>query len=161
MIAIPEGVNVTVENRKVSVKGPKGEVAREFSQHADISVKDGSIAVESKDRAYLGTVESLLKSMVKGVTDGYERKLKIIYAHFPITVEAKGKDITIKNFQGEKMPRKTTIIGDTKIAVKGNIVTISGPDKEAVGQTMANMKMKTKIKNKDGRIFQDGLYEVK
>ncbi len=161
MIEVPQGVTVAFENGKMCVKGPKGEVEKCFTMHATISVKGNQVEVQSSNPAYFGTVNSLIHSMILGVTTGYVRKLKIIYAHFPVTIEVKGKDILIKNFQGEKMPRKTVVAGAlTKVAVQGNIVSISGPDKEAVGQTMANMKSVTKIKNKDGRIFQDGLYEV-
>ena len=68
---------------------------------------------------------------------------------------------TIKNFLGEKQPRKTTVIGEkTKVEVKGQVLTISGPDKDAVGQTASNIKQATKIKEKDSRVFQDGFYAV-
>ncbi|HID72385.1 TPA: 50S ribosomal protein L6, partial [Candidatus Micrarchaeota archaeon] len=110
--------------------------------------------------SYVKTVESLVNSMCKGVKDGFEKKMKILFAHFPISIEVKGKDIFVKNFLGERAPRKTSLVGDaTKLQVKGQSITISGPDKEAVGQTAANLRTITRIKEKDGRIFQDGIYD--
>jgi large subunit ribosomal protein L6 len=66
----------------------------------------------------------------------------------------------VKNFLGERKARMTSLVGDTKVEVKGQDVAVSGPSKEDVGQTAANLKRVMKIKDKDGRIFQDGIYEV-
>jgi len=94
------------------------------------------------------------------VTKGYKRNFKILHAHFPASIEVKGTEILIKNFLGEKFPRKTRLIGPTKMEVKGQNVTLSGPDKESIGQTITNLRNALKIKKKDARTFQDGIYEV-
>ena len=86
--------------------------------------------------------------------------MKIVYAHFPMTVKVKGNIVTIDNFLGERSPRVAKIIGDAKVSVKGEDVTITGINKEEVGQTMANIEQATKIKGRDPRIFQDGIYLV-
>lgn len=160
MVKITEGVNVAVHENTVTVKGPKGEVSKDFSKRTSITVDGAEVKVETGDAALLGTTESLLTSMIKGVTEGYTKKLKVLYSHFPISIEVKGRDIMIKNFLGEKKARMTALVGDTKVQVKGQDVTVSGPSKENVGQTAANMRKAMKIKDKDGRIFQDGIYEV-
>lgn len=161
MITTPDGVNVEVSNRTVKVKGPKGEVEKTIIATAKVTVEGKEIKIEEESFAHQRTLQSIINSMVKGVTDGHQKKLKVVYAHFPISVEIKGKEILIKNFQGEKQPRKTTVVGDyTKVQVKGQEITVSGPDKEAVGQTAANLRIITKIKGKDVRIFQDGIYVV-
>jgi large subunit ribosomal protein L6 len=158
MIELPEGTTIQVDGHKVTVKGPQGEVQKEFSKRASIKVEGNKVEVTA-DKALKGTIEALIGNMVVGVNKGYSKKLKVLYAHFPISIEVKGKDITIKNFIGERQPRKTVLLGNTKVEVKGQNVTVSGPDKEAVGQTIANMTTAMKVKNKDGRIFQDGIYE--
>jgi large subunit ribosomal protein L6 len=160
MAKIPEGVNVTVEGHTVTVRGPNGEVQRSFSKRASIAVEGAEVTVSAKDKGLAGTVESLLSSMMKGVTEGYKKNLKVLYAHFPVSMEVKGKDILIKNFLGEKQPRKTKIQGNSKVEVKGQNVTVSGPSKEDVSQTAASLKAILKIRDKDGRVFQDGIYEV-
>jgi large subunit ribosomal protein L6 len=84
--------------------------------------------------------------------------MKIVYAHFPIKAAVKGDTFVIENFLGEKSPRKTSILGSTKVQVKGDQVVLTGPDVELVGQTAANIERATKIKGFDPRIFQDGIY---
>jgi large subunit ribosomal protein L6 len=160
MIEIPQGVTVRVDGLNVIAKGPAGEVRKTISKQATVAVKGNQVEVKSTSKALTGTTESIVNNMVKGVSSVFTKNFKLIYAHFPISIEVKGSDVTIKNFLGEKMARKTVLIGSTKIVAKGQSVTISGPDKEAVGQTIANMRTAMKIKDKDSRIFQDGIYEV-
>ncbi len=162
MVAIPEGVTVEIDGRNVTAKGPRGTVTKTFSAVIKIEKKDNELVVNGgeKERAYIGTVNSILSSMVQGVSEGFSKSLKILYAHFPVTLEVKGDRVLVKNFIGEKYPRKSRIIGDTKVEVKGQSVTISGPDKEAVGQTAANLRAAMKIRKKDSRIFQDGIYKA-
>ncbi|MDD5317483.1 MAG: 50S ribosomal protein L6 [Candidatus ainarchaeum sp.] len=166
MVAIPQGVTVAVSGQKVSVKGPKGASEREFKVKGLVIKSDGaSVAVSEKDGAKLGpailnTVESHITNMVKGAAEGYEKKMRVVYAHFPISLETKGNKFVIKNFIGEKKSREAVIVGATKIAVKGQDVTVSGPSKEDVGQTVSNIRAAVKIRNRDPRMFQDGLYLV-
>jgi len=160
MIEIPEGVTVQVDGHKVTAKGAAGEVNKTFGKEVSVKLDGKKIEVSGSDYAINTTVESILKSMVNGAKTGYKRSMKLLYAHFPISIEVKGKDILIKNFLGEKQPRKTLLIGNTKIEAKGQNVTISGPDKEAVGQTLANLRTAMKIRDRDARVFQDGIYEL-
>ncbi len=157
---IPQGVTVHLEGQSVLVKGPAGEVRKTFSKKTKIQLSGNTLDVSSSEKALTGTTESILNSMLHGVLSPYTKTFKLLYAHFPISVEVKGTDIIIKNFLGEKQPRKTVLIGATKVQPKGQIVTVSGPDKEAVGQTIANLRTAMRIKDKDGRVFQDGIYEV-
>jgi len=160
MIDIPQGVTVRIDGLKISAKGPHGEVHKTLSKLVSVKVNGSKVDVVSEDKSLEGTTESIVKSMVHGVTSQYTRNLKLIYAHFPISIEVKGSDITVKNFLGEKQARKARLVGSTKLQAKGQSVTVSGPDKEAVGQTIANLRTAMKIKDKDSRIFQDGIYEV-
>ncbi len=157
---IPQGINVKVDGHSVTVKGPQGEVRKAFPKGVSVKVSGNAVEVEAADKAVRGTLESIIRSMVVGASKGYSKSLKLLYAHFPITIEVKGQDIAIKNFLGEKMPRKTVLVGNTKVLAKGQAVTVSGPDKEAVGQTIANLKQAMRIRDKDGRVFQDGIYDV-
>jgi large subunit ribosomal protein L6 len=108
----------------------------------------------------LNSVTAHVRNMVLGAKDGYTKKMQVIYSHFPISLEAKGSVLTVKNFLGEKRNREAKIIGATKVDVKGQNVTITGPNKEDVGQTVSNIKTATKIRRRDSRVFQDGLYTV-
>ncbi|MCK5024525.1 MAG: 50S ribosomal protein L6, partial [Thermoplasmata archaeon] len=115
---------------------------------------------KKKENALLGTFRSHINNMVIGVTNGFEYNMKIVYSHFPVKTTVKGNVFVIENFLGEKYPRKANILGDTKITVKGDEITLTGSDKENVGQTAANIEQNTRIKRYDPRVFQDGIYIV-
>ncbi|MDD5172099.1 MAG: 50S ribosomal protein L6 [Candidatus ainarchaeum sp.] len=157
---IPQGVTVRMDGATVIAKGPQGEVKKSFPKGISVKVSGNAVEVSSSDKAIQGTVEAVVKNMMEGASKGYSKNFKLIYAHFPISIEVKGSDVTIKNFLGEKQARKTILIGSTKVQAKGQLVTISGPDKEAVGQTLANIRNAMRIKDKDGRVFQDGIYDA-
>jgi large subunit ribosomal protein L6 len=163
-IEIPEGVEVIIENNEVSVKGPNGEDSRKFT-YPNVSIKeeDDVVVLETafpkkKDKAMIGTTRAHINNMITGVTDGFTYHMKIVFAHFPMTVKVQNDTVIIDNFLGERHPRSAKIVGSAKVAVKGDEVTITGINKEHVGQTMANLEQATKIKGRDPRVFQDGIY---
>ena len=163
-IEIPEGVEVIIDNNEVAVKGPNGEDSRKFT-YPNVSIKEEGDKViletsfpKMKDKAMIGTTRAHINNMITGVTDGFEYHMKIVNAHFPMKVEAKKDVVVITNFLGEKYPRTAKVVGAAKVAVKGDEVIITGINKEHVGQTMANLEQATKIKGRDPRVFQDGIY---
>jgi len=164
-IEIPENIQVNIENLKVKISGPKGSLQRDFSHARNIYIRkiDGKILIETyfprkREKAMVGTIKGHIKNMIKGVTEGFRYKLKIVYSHFPINIKVHGKTILIENFIGEKVARKARILGDVKIKVEGDDVIVEGIDIEAVSQTAANIENATKIKGKDTRVFLDGIY---
>jgi len=157
---IPEKVDVEVNDALIIVKGPNGAVQRKVNKLISFSKKDKELNIDGKNRALVGTWEAHIKNMFIGVTNGFTINLKTIHAHFPMSIKVNGDVITIENFLGEKKPRKARRMGDTKVDVKGQLVTLSGPDKEDVGNTYGSLRQATKIKEKDGRVFQDGIYKV-
>lgn len=165
-IAIPEGVNVSYTGNVFIVTGPKGSVERQiWYPGINVQITDSEVLVDSaitrrKQKAMVGTFTSHINNMIKGVTDGFEYKMTIVYAHFPMQVKAAGNVFTVGNFLGEKKPRTSSILGETKVKVSGSEVVVSGINKEDVGQTAANIEQMTKIKRFDPRVFQDGIYIV-
>lgn len=162
-IEIPEGVEVIIGD-EVSVKGPNGETSRKFTYpNVTIAKEDNLIVLETafpkkKDKSMIGTTRAHIQNMITGVTDGFTYHMKIVFAHFPMAVKAQGDKVIIENFIGERHPRSAKIVGDAKVQVKGDEVIITGINKEDVGQTMANLEQATKIRGKDPRVFQDGIY---
>ncbi|MEM1942888.1 MAG: 50S ribosomal protein L6 [Candidatus Caldarchaeum sp.] len=163
-IAIPEKTAVKYENGLLNVEGPKGRVVKNLSHiPAEIKVEAGGVTVRMpgtsrRSRAMVGTVASIIKNAVEGVTKGYTYKMKVVSSHFPITVKVVGNEVVISNFLGERYDRRAKIVGDVKVSVKGEDVVITGVDKEAVGQTAANIENATRIGRKDPRKFLDGVY---
>ncbi len=165
-IEIPENVSIDIVGDEVVVKSSGKELRRKLSfPGVSIKKEDNKIIIESifprrKQAAIIGTFIAHINNMIKGVTEGFEYKLKIRYAHFPMKVSVKGNEVIIDNFLGEKHPRKAKILDGVKVKVSGEDIIVSGIDKEKVGQTAANIEQATKIKGRDTRVFQDGIYIV-
>ncbi len=165
-VEIPEGVEVTVEGNTVKVKGPKGELQRELKYPGvKILLEDGKVAVfkefpRKKDIAIARTFKAHIANMIKGVTEGFTYKLKVLYSHFPMTVKVQGNEVVIENFLGEKNPRRARILPGVTVKVMGQEIIVEGIDREAVGQTAANIEQATRITKWDRRVFQDGIYIV-
>ncbi len=164
-LEIPENVKVVIDGMKVRVEGPKGVLERDFS-HArglNIRMEDKKVIVETffankKRKALAGTIIAHIRNMVTGVTKGFRYKLKIMFSHFPISVEVKENKVYIKNFLGERAPRIAKIEENVKVTVKGSDVIVEGIDIEKVGQTAANIERACRIQDLDRRIFLDGIY---
>ena len=106
----------------------------------------------------LKTVKSLITNLFSGVTEGFTYKLKLVYSHFPMTVRVENNNVYVDNFIGGKFPRIAKIVGESNVTTKDDDVVVSGLSIENVSQTAANIESCTKIKNKDLRVFLDGVY---
>ena len=163
-VELPDEVSANYKDGKVTVTGPLGKVSQDFSKiPVDLAIRGKSVKLlthgaRRKNRSVINTAKSLINNAVHGVTKGYEYKLKVIYAHFPVTVKVQGKKILVENFYGERSPRVADIIGDTKAEVQGEDVVLNGVSIQDVGQTAANLEQATKVKRKDQRVFLDGVY---
>ncbi len=167
-VEIPENVSVDIDGLRVKVSGPKGSLERDFSHARGVIIRkeDNRVVIETyfarrREKALVGTLAAHIRNMIRGVTKGYRYKLKIVYSHFPISVEVdeEARVVKIKNFLGEKASRIAKIVGDdVKVRVEGEDVIVEGIDKEHVGQTAANIELATKVKDKDRRVFADGIY---
>ncbi|RLM67664.1 50S ribosomal protein L6 [Halorubrum sp. Atlit-26R] len=165
-IEIPDDVSAETDHLELTVEGPNGSVTRRlWYPDVDVSIEDGAVVIASenedaKTNATVGTFESHVANMIHGVTEGWEYAMEVYYAHFPMQVNVEGDEVVIENFLGESAARRTPIRGDTDVQVDGETVTLTGSDKEAVGQTAADIEQLTKVTDKDTRVFQDGVYIV-
>jgi large subunit ribosomal protein L6 len=163
-VEIPPGVDVTLEGSMLKVSGPKGTLARDMRfPQIDIKVEGGEVVVSTASNkkrflAMSGTLEAHVKNMVRGVAEGYEYRMKVVYSHFPIQLKQQGERLEINNFLGEKQPRMANIIEGVTIKIGSDEVTLTGIDKEKVGNTAANIEHATRITKRDPRVFQDGIY---
>ena len=165
-IKIPQDVEIKHEGRNIHVKGKKGEVHRRLADiHMTVDIQKDKIALSyprngKKQKSKLHTTRAHLRNMIEGVHNGYNYKLKICSGHFPMNVALKGDTLEIKNFIGEKVPRKIKIKEGAKVNIKGDIIEIDGINKEIVGQTAADIEKLTKRPGFDRRIFQDGIFII-
>ena len=170
VIQTPDGVDITVSDDVATVTGPNGSLSREFSHHKVMLLQEGGAVLvrvdipRKKEKALAGTWAAHLRNMVKGVDSGFTYHLKAFYSHFPMTLSVKGNVFVVNNYFGEKVPRNAALpwASEVKVEVKNKVeVTVSGIDKEKVGQTAANIERCTTVKKRDRRVFQDGIYLVK
>mmetsp|Transcript_21969 Transcript_21969/g.43652 ORF Transcript_21969/g.43652 Transcript_21969/m.43652 type:complete len:188 (-) Transcript_21969:53-616(-) len=166
---VPEGVEVTIKGRSVTVKGPRGELSKNFDHtKVDLSQSGKTVKAElwwgnKKGNACIRSVLSHIKNMSTGVTKGYQYKMRMVYAHFPINVsiEAAQKEVQVRNFLGEKVVRVVKIPDGVTVArgadVKDQII-LEGNSIGDVSQTAANLQQCTTARNKDIRKFLDGIY---
>jgi large subunit ribosomal protein L6 len=163
-IEVPNDVEVTLDGRKITVKGAKGTLTRDFSYvPISIELKEKTVHVwaewpRKKESALVGTIHSHIQNMIIGVRKGFVYKLKIVFSHFPISVKVKEKTVLIENFTGERNPRKARIMGGAQVSVQTEDIIVQGMNLEDVSQTAANIEQATKLKRKDPRVFLDGLY---
>lgn len=163
---IPEKVEVTYSHPALVVKGPKGTLTRDFSHpRLKMSVDSGKVVTRcslprKREKALVGTWIAHARNMIIGVTEGFEYRLKILYAHFPVkvTFDKKASMLVITNFMGEKSDRRARVLDGVNVRIDSDQVILSGIDREKVGQSAANIEISTKVKGFDIRVFQDGIY---
>ena len=164
-VEIPEDVQVTYKSNMLEISGPLGKTHKSFKKiPVDISISDGKVSLKAvgtrnKNYAIMNTARSIIRNLCEGVIEGYTVKMKIVFSHFPITVKADEKTVLIENFQGERAARKTKIWGKTKVVPKGDDVIITGHVLTDVTQTAAEIENNSRVKNKDHRVFLDGIYK--
>jgi len=165
-VGIPTGVEIQLTQRALKVTGPKGTLTKDLN-HIPVEIrKDKDKILISKswpkrhDKAMVGTAAAHIRNMIKGVTNGYVYKLRVVYAHFPVTIKVQEKErrVMIENFSGEKTPRIAQIVDGASVKVSGDEVVVEGLNLEAVSATASNIQISTLIKEKDQRVFLDGLY---
>jgi large subunit ribosomal protein L6 len=165
-VRIPDGVKAGLEGTILRVTGPKGQLTRNVRFPQVVVTCDGkevTISTESKRKeitAMVGTLEAHTKNMCRGVTEGYEYHMKVVYSHFPIQLKLQGNRLEIANFLGEKKSRYARIEPGVTAKVGNDEVILNGIDRELVGTSAANIEHATRIRNRDPRVFQDGIYMV-
>jgi large subunit ribosomal protein L6 len=140
-ILIPENVEVKIDNQKVVVSGPKGELSREVRPEIKVELKDNQILVSPKietkrTKAFWGLTRALLFNMVKGVIEEYEKKLEIEGLGYRASLE--GDDLILS--VGFTHPVKIKGSEGIKFSVEKNVITISGINKELVGEIASKIK---------------------
>lgn len=163
-IKIPEGATVELDGNLLKMKGKEGSIEKSFLSPQINLKKEGDFIILStkqfsrNQKAVFNAFIAHIKNMLKGLSNPYIYKLKVCSSHFPVTVSVEGDTVLVKNFLGEKIPRKAKILPNTKVEAKGDIVTVTSIDKEAAGQTAANIEQSARVTKRDRRVFQDGVY---
>ena len=141
-ILIPEGVEVNIDGQKVSIKGPKGEISQELSDEILVEQKEDKLQLSLKkrdkqSRALWGLWRALLKNDVEGVTSGFEKKLEIRGVGYRASLAGDG---VIKLEVGFSHPVNLKIPQRIDVAIEKNLITVSGINKQAVGEFAAKVR---------------------
>ncbi|MCF7798714.1 50S ribosomal protein L6 [Candidatus Woesearchaeota archaeon] len=165
-IPLPEGVTAQVNQGVLTIKGSKGEVKRNLI-HPKVIVGVASEGVTfnvklftKAEKKVLNTFKAHVKNLICGVTKGHEYKLRVCSGHFPMNVSIKGPGMEVKNFIGEAVPRTLTFKDGVDVKLDGDMILVSGINKELVAQAAASIEKLTRRNGFDRRRFQDGIYIV-
>lgn len=165
-IEIPEGIVCTFADNTLTCKKDSVELKREIRLPLTVIKVEGNQVTLTCEKGNKTNHKRIMANLAhitnifRGLKEKFVYHLEVVYVHFPISLKVEGSTLTIKNFFGEKKDRSAKILPDVEVDIKGQKITISSPNKEAAGQTAANFEKATKVKGKDKRIYQDGIYIV-
>lgn len=161
------GADVSIDGTTITVKGKEGEAKTEIRYpFLRVAKKDEVLFIEAEkdvsyQKAIAGTLTAQVRNMIKGVNDKYTAELELIYMHFPASVKVANGKLVVENFVGERKPREIPLPDGVEVKVTGTKIKIAGIDKYTVGQLAGKIESKIQIKNKDRRIFKDGIFITK
>ena len=147
-VSVPSGVRVTIDpqSRTVTVEGPKGKLSMTHRPEVAVTWDEGENRIicsigpaqtrSSQLRAYWGLTRSLINNMIIGVTDGYTRKLEIIGVGWGAKLQGKQLQLNV----GYCQPRQMAVPDNIELGVEKSVITVSGSDKQAVGQFAARIR---------------------
>ena len=141
-VAVPAGVNVTIKDSAISVKGPKGELSQVFSSNVDVVFENGEITIKTKNtsrqaNADHGLYRALINNMVTGVSAGFTKSLIITGVGY--RAEVKGKELVMN--LGYSTDFIAIIPEGLTVATDANgRITVSGIDKQQVGEFCAQIR---------------------
>ena len=141
-VNIPEAVQVVIEKETVKVSGPKGSLERRVPKEVKVENKDGLVMVKLVEsetkfgRAIVGTIRSHIINMIKGVTEGWTKKLELVGTGY--RAEVRGNDLVLTI--GYSHPVVFKAPQDVKFRVEKNVVSVEGADREGVTQLAAKIR---------------------
>ncbi len=153
--AIPQGVSVTVEKNLVRVKGPKGELTLPIHSSVSVTVDGELVMVTPQNnskvaRSMWGTTTRLIANMMTGVSSGFTKKLELSGVGFRIAQKGKQLDLAL----GFSHPVLVDIPDDVDVTVDGMTITITGVDKQRVGQFAAEVRALKPVEPYKGKGFR-------
>lgn len=141
-VVVPDGVEVKLNENILTIKGPKGELTQEIHPSVAIEQKDNEILVtvkkpdEKSQRALWGLFRKLIDNMVIGVSEGFTKQLEVNGVGFKAVIQGKVLNLQL----GFSHPIEYSFPEDIDIVVEKNLITVTGPDKQKVGQTAAEIR---------------------
>jgi large subunit ribosomal protein L6 len=141
-ITVPAGVDVTINDATVAVKGPKGALSRTVAEPIIVRQEDGALHVERPNdernsRALHGLTRTLVQNMVTGVTEGFSKELEIVGVGYRATLQGQSLQLALGYSHGINVPAPPGITFEVPVPTR---IIVRGVDKEQVGQVAANIR---------------------
>ena len=166
-IGIPEGINIELIENKLKMSKENKELNLKIHQFVNVRNDGNKIIITTKrsrrtEKRLFGTTKAHIKNMIKGLIEGFTYKLKIVNVHFPINVshDKTSNELIVKNFLGEKKDRRIKLDKDVSIKIENDTIEVGSFNIEKAGQVATNIEKGTKVRKKDRRVFQDGIFIV-
>jgi large subunit ribosomal protein L6 len=161
-IIIPGGVEMEINGQELTLKKGNKETKKGII-NVSLTKKGNNLIMKTRrstkrEIKQANTARAHVKNMLNGLENNFEYRLQICSVHFPMNVSIKDNLVIIKNFLGETKERKANILPGVTVKIEKDIITIESNNKESAGQTAANIEKSARTKNKDKRIFQDGIF---
>ena len=154
-VVVPDGVDVNISGRKISIKGPKGSLDFEFHPDVEVKIEEKEIMVVARKktkqaRSIWGLTRMLVSNMIDGVTKGFEKQLELQGVGFRMAIQGKKINMAL----GFSHPVEVEIPEGLEAKIEKNILTISGIDKQQVGQFAASTRALKKVEPYKGKGFR-------
>lgn len=166
-IVVPEEITMTLEKNILIMRKQDKEIERKLNSLINVDLEGNKILLSSKriskrEKKMFGTLKAHINNMIKGLIEGFTYKLQVANVHFPMNVshDKDNNKIIVKNFLGEKKDRKIEVIEDVEVKIDKDIIELNSHDIEKAGQVATNIEKGTKVRNKDRRIYQDGIFII-
>ncbi|MFH1802592.1 MAG: 50S ribosomal protein L6 [archaeon] len=165
-VEIPEGISCQYVDGVLKCTKDSKILERKIAiPGTEVKVEGKEVILECK-KGNKNHFKSIMSAMAHidniftGLQEPFVYKLESCNVHFPMTIKSEGDKVTINNFLGEKVPRYAKILPGVDVKIQGPQITVSSDSRDAAGQTAANLEKATKLRGRDRRIFQDGIYLV-
>jgi len=140
-IEIPQGVEVKIDKGRVTIKGPKGELYHDIPKEISVEEKEGKLIVapgveNKRGKSFWGLTRTLLANNIKGVTEGFEKKLEIRGIGYKAALQGKELQLDV----GFSHQVKMKIPENIEVLVEKNVITVSGINKQEVGELAAKIR---------------------
>jgi large subunit ribosomal protein L6 len=163
---VPTGISVSLANGVLSLTKSGTTLTRTIARPCVTSTLSGNTLTFTAPKANKIQVKEIrallahVRNLVRGLDKKFVYQLEACNVHFPMTLKVEGKRLAINNFLGEKTPRYARIEENVDVEVKGTRVTVSSHDIESAGRTVSLIERATHVRNRDRRVFQDGIFLV-
>lgn len=164
-LVIPAGISASIDGESIVLKKDNKEIIRKLNNRIQVKITGDKILLSSKkttkrEKKILYSIKAHIKNGFEGLTTGFKYRLQAASVHFPMTLEVDkaNRVLLVKNFLGEKKPRVINIIKGVDVKVTKDVIEVECSDIEKAGQVAANIEKGTKIRCRDRRVFQDGIF---